>query len=60
MQKKTLPFLLLLVLLGATTATAEAPTAAEAKAFVEKAEGELLKVSIGAERANWVAANVIT
>ncbi len=60
MQKKTLPFLLLLVLLGATTATAEAPTAAEAKAFVEKAEGELLKVSIGAERANWVAANFIT
>ena len=60
MQNKALPFLLLLVLLGATTATAEAPTAVEAKAFVERAEGELLKVSIGAERANWVAANFIT
>ena len=58
MQKKTLPFLLAFLLPG--LAPAQAPTAAGAKAFVEKAEEQLLKVSIGAERANWVAANFIT
>ncbi len=42
------------------TATAQAPTAADAKAFVEKAEEKLLAASIAAERANWVAANFIT
>ena len=42
------------------TATAEAPTAADAKAFVEKAEEKLLAASIAAERANWVASNFIT
>ena len=42
------------------TAPAQGPTPAEAKAFVEKAEAELLGASISAERAAWVAANFIT
>lgn len=42
------------------TVAAQVPTPADAKAFVEKAEGDLLKASIAAERANWVAANFIT
>jgi len=62
MQKTRLllPLLALAVALAPMTARAQAPTAADAKAFVEKAEEKLLAASIGAERANWVAANFIT
>ncbi|HRY46115.1 MAG TPA: M2 family metallopeptidase, partial [Thermoanaerobaculia bacterium] len=58
-MQKTLPTLLLLLLVPMTGA-AQAPTPADAKAFVEKAEEQLLKASIAAERANWVASNFIT
>jgi peptidyl-dipeptidase A len=57
MQKTLLASLLLL---APMTLTAQAPTPADAKAFVEKAEAQLLKASIAAERANWVASNFIT
>ncbi len=61
MQKTRLfPLLALSLALVPMTATAETPTAADAKAFVEKAEEKLLAASIAAERANWVAANFIT
>ena len=64
MQKNRLSLLIPLLALGLgfapMTARAEAPTAADAKAFVEKAEEKLLAASIAAERANWVAANFIT
>ena len=39
---------------------AQTPTPADATAFVGKAEEKLLKASIAAERANWVASNFIT
>jgi len=58
MQKTALP--LLALLLAPMTALSQAPTSADAKAFVEKAEGEFLKTSIASERANWVASNFIT
>jgi peptidyl-dipeptidase A len=58
MQKTAL--LLLAAALVPMTAPAQAPTPADAKAFVEKAEGEFLKASIASERANWVASNFIT
>jgi peptidyl-dipeptidase A len=58
MQKTVL--LLLAVALLPMTALSQAPSPADAKAFVEKAEGEFLKSSIAAERANWVASNFIT
>ncbi len=61
-MQKTAPLLLLLLAaaLVPMTAPAQAPTPADAKAFVEKAEGEFLKTSIASERASWVASNFIT
>ena len=58
-MQKTLPTLLLLLLVPMTVA-AQAPTPADAKDFLAKAEEQLLKASIAAERANWVASNFIT
>lgn len=58
-MQKTLPALLLLLLVP-MTAAAQAPAPTDAKAFVEKAEDQLLKASVAAERANWVASNFIT
>ncbi|MBK9965426.1 MAG: M2 family metallopeptidase [Holophagales bacterium] len=55
-----LPLLALALALVPMTTLAQAPTAADAKAFVEKAEEKLQAASIAAERANWVAANFIT
>lgn len=57
-MQKTLPALLLLLL--PMTGAAQAPNPADAKAFVGQAEEQLLKASIAAERANWVASNFIT
>ena len=47
-------------LVGAAVAAAAQPTLDEARAFVERAEAELLDLWIAAERANWVAATYIT
>mgnify|MGYP001145761207 CR=1 FL=1 len=63
MQKTPLLPLLALALVPVTAraqSPTPAPSPADARAFVEKAEEKLLKVSIGAERANWVASNFIT
>ncbi len=56
MQKTLAALLLLFPMILA----AETPTPADAKAFVGQAEERLLKASIAAERANWVASNFIT
>ena len=45
---------------AATAVSATAPTADEARAFVEKAEREIDALSILASRAQWIAANFIT
>lgn len=58
MQKTAV--LLLSLAVVPMTALSQAPAPADAKAFVEKAEGEFLKASIAAERASWVASNFIT
>jgi peptidyl-dipeptidase A len=50
----------LVVLLAAPARAAKAPTAVEAKAFVEAAEARLMEVWIAAERASWVQATYIT
>lgn len=62
MQKTRLllPLLAVGLALVPMSARAETPTAADAKAFVEKAEEKLLAASIAAERASWVALNFIT
>lgn len=52
--------LLLLSILVALPAVAAPPTIAEARAFAEKAEGELLKLNVLQQRAQWVQETYIT
>ena len=44
----------------ATPAAPPAPTAADAKAFVDRAESEMLALALESNRASWVQANFIT
>jgi peptidyl-dipeptidase A len=62
MKMKThsiLPTAILLVIV-ATQATAQQPTAADAQAFIERAEKDLFDLGIKQSRAQWVASNFIT
>jgi len=45
---------------GGAPIRAQAPTVAEAKAFVDEAEGKLLELSVEASRAGWVQSTYIT
>lgn len=64
MRSKLLAASAVALLLGSGPAVAQrpaaAPTAAEAKAFVENAEAQLEKANAFAARASWVRANFIT
>src|ERR671912_364801 len=50
----------ILLAFGPATAKGTAPTPADAKAFVERAEASLEKAAAFANRASWVRANFIT
>jgi peptidyl-dipeptidase A len=60
MRKHSLLFSALLLLLSAALLTAQAPTVAEAHAFIVKAEKQLFDLSNKASRASWVQENFIT
>src|SRR5471032_38992 len=49
-----------LALVLAMAAPAAPPTVADARAFADKAEAELLRLSIAANRADWIAQTYIT
>jgi peptidyl-dipeptidase A len=62
MKMKThsiLPTAILFVMV-ATQATAQQPTAADAQAFIERAEKDLFELGVKQSRAQWVASNFIT
>src|SRR5476651_1417498 len=48
------------LLIGEITGSAAGPTVAEAQAFMDRAEAELLKLSIIDQRGQWVHENFIT
>src|SRR5262245_58890503 len=61
MKSKLLAATAVLVLMGTGSVSAQgAPTAADAKAFVEKAEKQLAEANQYSSRASWVRANFIT
>ncbi len=51
---------LLFLAVGLTTTAAPNPTVAEAKAFLDKAEAQLLTLSVDSSRADWVKSTYIT